>query len=215
MQTRAVIFDLDGLMVDTEPLSHRALNLALARGGVSFRVSEEEYARVFVGVDADDAWFESRAIGGDHRAEILAEWDRVYDALIANPANLAPMPGLFTLLDRLQARGLRLGVASSTRRDRVEPILRALEIESRFQTVVTGSDVVKIKPAPDIYLCTMERLRVASTNGIAIEDSAGGIASAKAAGLRVIAVPNRFTARQDLSQADARAQSLGQVGELL
>ena len=215
MQTRAVIFDLDGLIVDTEPLFHRAFNLALVRSGLSFHVSEEEYGRVFVGVDADDAWFESRAIQGDIKAELFTEWDRIYDGLIANPANLAPMPGLFALLDQLQARGVHLGVASSTSRHRVEPILRALAIESRFQTVVTGSDVAKIKPAPDIYLCAIEQLRSAPTYCIAIEDSASGIASAKAAGLRVIAVPNRFTENQDLSQADARAQSLEQVIALL
>src|SRR5574341_133333 len=154
MQTRAVIFDLDGLIVDTEPLFHRAFNLALARSGLSFHVSEEEYGRVFVGVDADDAWFESRAIRGGIKAELFTEWDRIYDGLIANPANLAPMPGLFALLDQLQARGVHLGVASSTSRHRVEPILRALAIASRLQTARA-----ELRP-PKPPACASSRCRI-------------------------------------------------------
>lgn len=216
MQTRAVIFDLDGLMVDTESLYHRAFNQVLANYGIPYQIKEEEYSRLFVGVSGSARrWLNARSKTSQEKTdEILADIDVAYKTLIENPANLIPMPGLFTLLDQLRAREIPLGVASNSSREDVETVLRGLEIISRFRVIVTGSDIARPKPAPDIYLCAIERLRVAPANCLALEDSASGIASAKAAGLRVIVVPNRFTSRQDLSQADARAEHLEQAIEL-
>jgi HAD superfamily hydrolase (TIGR01509 family) len=212
MTLKAVIFDLDGVMVDTEPLFHRALNLAFKRHGLNRQLTIEEYGRVFVGVDVDKGWYASNL--GMERAQVSefeSEWGLAYDNLIENASDLALMPGLSPLLNLAQVRGLLLAVASSTDRRRVETILRKLNLDSRFQAIVCGSDVLKIKPAPDIYLRVLEELRVPASSSLAIEDSAAGIAAAKAAGLRAIAVPNRYTQHQDLSQADAILDSLYQV----
>ena len=217
MKTQAVILDLDGLMIDSEPVHQRAFESLLARHGVDHKFSEEEYGRYFVGIPVVEnaEWLVEHFGLKGCAADIIAEREKIYEALIEDPANLILMPGLFELLDDLRARGLPLGVASGSPRNQVDMILRGLKIATRFRTVVAGTDVPHTKPAPDVYLRAAEELGVARAHCVAIEDSATGIASAKAAGLYTIAVPNRYTAHQDLSRADARAEGLAQVLELL
>jgi HAD superfamily hydrolase (TIGR01509 family) len=217
MPMQAVILDLDGLLVDSEPLHQRAYNTFLARQGVAYQFDEDEYGRDFVGVPVREhaEWLAARFHLRFTPAEVIAEREAIYQALIENPANLTAMPGTFTLLDKLEMRGMALAVASGSPREQVEAILRGLRIASRFRVTVTGSDVPRTKPAPDVYLRAMQALGIAAPFCVAIEDSATGVAAAKAAGLRVIAVPNRFTRRQDLSRADARAESLEAVISLL
>jgi HAD superfamily hydrolase (TIGR01509 family) len=148
-------------------------------------------------------------------ADIIAERETIYEALIEDPANLIPMPHMFALLDDLSARGLALGVGSGSPRNQVDTILRGLGIAARFRAVVAGDDVPHTKPAPDVYARATNELGVAPRDCVAVEDSATGIASAKAAGLRAIVVPSRYTTHQDLSHADARVESLGEVMALL
>jgi len=97
----------------------------------------------------------------------------------------------------------------------VDTILRGLGIAERFRAVVGGTDVPCGKPPPDVYLRAAEELGFAPAQCAAIEDSATGVIAAKAAGLRAIVVPNRYTALQDLSRADAQVRSLEQVMGLL
>ncbi len=216
-QTQAVILDLDGLMVDSEPVHQRAFERLLARHGIDRQFTVEEYGRYFVGIPVKEnaqwlaAHFELKAAPED----FIAEREQIYEELLEQPANLIPMPGLFALLDDLGARGMLLGVASGSPRNQVDTILRGLGIVARFRTVVAGDDVPHTKPAPDVYLRAAQELGVAPARCIAIEDSVTGITAAKAAGLRAIAVPNRYTAHQDLSGADARVASLGEVMELI
>ena len=217
MKTQAVILDLDGLMIDSELVHQRAFEALLARHGIDHTFTVEEYGRYFVGIPVVEnaEWLVEHFDLKGCAADIIAEREKIYEALIEDPANLILMPGLFELLDDLRARGLPLGVASGSPRNQVDMILRGLKIATRFRTVVAGTDVPHTKPAPDVYLRAVEELGVARAHCVAIEDSATGIASATAAGLYTIAVPNRYTAHQDLSRADARAEGLAQVLELL
>jgi HAD superfamily hydrolase (TIGR01509 family) len=204
-------------MIDSEPLHQRAFEWLLARHGVNHQFTVEEYGRYFVGipVKANAEWLVAHFDLTGAPEDLIAEREQIYEELLSDPANLTPMPGLFGLLDDLTARGLPLGVASGSPRHQVDTILRGLGIAARFRAVVAGDDVPRTKPAPDVYLRATEELGVAPTRCIAIEDSATGIASAKAAGLRAIAVPNRYTAHQDLSRADARVENLAQVMTLI
>ena len=209
-QTQAVILDLDGLIIDSEPVHQRAYEQLLARHGIEHKFSEEEYGRYFVGIPVSEnaKWLIEQFGLKVTEQEILAERERIYEAMLEEPTNLVPMPGVFALLDDLCARGLPLGVASGSPRNQVDTILSGLEIVARFRTVVAGTDVLHTKPAPDVYLRAVEELGVAPGQCVAVEGSATGIASAKAAGLRAIAVPNRYTAYQDLTRARPRVSSL-------
>lgn len=213
VQPQAVILDLDGLIVDSEPLHQRAFNIFLTRHGLDYRFDEDEYGRVFVGIPVrENADYLVARFNLPMRAEaVLVEREAIFQALIQDPTNLVAMPGVFDLLDALEARGIALGVASGSPRQQVETMLRGLGLASRFRVVVAGTDVPRPKPAPDVYLRAVQELRVAPARCVAVEDSAAGIAAAKAAGLHVIAVPNRYTRLQDLSGADVRVGSLEEV----
>ncbi len=214
---RAVVFDLDGLLVDSEPIHQQAFNMFLERHQVSHRFEEEEYGRVFVGVPVSEnmRWIQAEfGIEGEPDA-MLAEREAIYEELISDQRNLVAMPGVTEVLDRLDQMGIVLGVATGSPRRQAETILRGMGIGERFRTMVSGTDVLVSKPAPDVYLRAMENLGLTSSECVAVEDSAAGVDAAKNAGLRVIAVPNRFTRNQDLSRADARAENLIQVLTLI
>lgn len=207
---QAIIFDLDGLLVDTEPIHRRVFNALLARYGVTDEISDEEFGRAFVGISQRDNWEYLRArFALPAPVDVLTdEHTRLYERLIADARNVALMPGARTLLETLSARGIPLAIASSSPRVQVETILRGLRLAPLFQTIVTGSDVAHLKPAPDIYLRACESLHTDPARAVALEDSASGARAAKTAGLRVIVVPNRYTQHQDLSLADARVENL-------
>lgn len=217
MPTLAVIFDLDGSLVDTEPLHRRVFNTTLARHGVDYEIPDEEFGRAFVGISQREnseyliARFGIRASVEELAREHTAEYERI----VADPRNLTMMPGARALLDALQTRAMPLAIASGSPRSQVETILRGLTIASLFRAIVTGSDVARGKPAPDAYRRACEQLRVDAARCVAIEDSASGAAAAKAAGLRVIIVPNRYTQHQDLTRADVRVKNLARVLDLI
>lgn len=217
LRVRAVILDLDGLLVDSEPLHQEAFNTFLARHGIAYRFEEEEYGRVFVGTPVVEniGYLVERFALDLTFDEVLNEREAIFQSLIDQASNLRAMPGVIELLEELESRGIKVAVASGSPRRQVETMLRGLGIDKKARVVVAGTDVPKTKPAPDVYLKAVEELGVPTWQTMAVEDSATGITSAKAAGLTVIVVPNRYTRRQDLSQADFRLLSLREVAGLI
>ena len=217
MQTQAVIFDLDGLLVDTEPLHRRVFNATLARHGIAYEIQDEEFGREFVGISqCENSEYLITRFGIRASAEELTREHRAeYERIIADPKNLVMMPGAPILFGELQGRGMTMAIASGSPRRQVETILNGLGIASLFRAIVTGSDVAKLKPAPDAYLRACDELCMDAAHCLALEDSASGAMAAQAAGLRVVVVPNRYTRHQDLAVADARVENLAQVIEWL
>jgi HAD superfamily hydrolase (TIGR01509 family) len=215
--TQAIILDLDGLIVDSEPIHQRSVNLLLQQFGIAYQFETEEYGKCFVGIPVIENVHYLKARfglpGTPH--EIVTAREALYESLIADPANLVMMPGVLDLLEAASVRRIPLGVASGSPRHQVETVLRGLGIIERFHTIVAGNEVPRTKPAPDVYLRAVAQLGVAPQNCIALEDSATGITAAKLAGMRAIAVPNRFTAHQDLSHADVCVTSLSEAFALL
>jgi HAD superfamily hydrolase (TIGR01509 family) len=217
MQIRAVIFDLDGLIIDSEPLHQRAFNTYLQRHNVGYQFGQDEYARFFVGIPVrhNAEYLITRFGLACTPEELLAEREAEFEALIRDGSNLEAMPGLLSLLDELNRQKVELGVASASPRAQVEVMLDGLGLRSRFQVVVAGTDVPRTKPAPDVYLRAVEDLKLPKEKCIAVEDSATGIKAAKAAGLVVVAIPNQYTRRQDLSEADVHLKRLDELGALI
>lgn len=215
----AVIFDMDGLMVNTEELYCRTFNETLDRFGAP---PARDHYTVCVGHPVED---NSRYAVEHYRLDTPPEtfcqtWLDRFDQAIADPAQVGMMPGFQDLLAHVRKRGYRLGVASSTRRPRLmttltNGVLAHLEgpetLDDLFEVIVSGSDVARTKPFPDIYLLASERLRVPPARCLALEDSESGVKAARAAGVFVIAVPHVFTAHQDHSAADVRVSSLEDV----
>ncbi|WP_338684376.1 HAD family phosphatase [Haloferula helveola] len=209
MNFDAVLFDFDGILVDTEWAIYEAWQR-------TFRAHDhdlplETYTRC-VGSDFD-TWspkthledltgrsFDWHQLDADRQVEIRADLEKS-----------GPMPGVVALLDRLQTAGTPLAVVSSSNHAWVDGWLEKLRLAPYFNAVVCRGDAPRIKPAPDLWLEALRQLGKDGTSCLAIEDSLNGVHSAKEAGLTVWAVPNRTTACIDFSEADRVLPSLESV----
>lgn len=192
----AVIFDMDGLMLDTERIALRALADAAASLGYPWR---EEIGFAMVGLNSRDSdAILLRHLGPDHAiAPLRKAFNEYYlSALAAGPIPL--MPGLMELLDFLEGAGIAKAVATSTRSQQARYKLDKAGIGGRFPTLVGGDQVQHGKPAPDIFLAAAARLNTPPQACLVLEDSAPGVAAALAAGMRVIMVPDVIAPSPDV-----------------
>ena len=209
---QAVIFDLDGLMVDSEPLAEWAWSQVLASYG--HKLDDQTFRDVLGLRVADSARVMCQRYGLPiSPEEACAERDRLF--LEAIPTRLRACRGLYPLLDELTARKLPLGLATSGHRRYVTLALRTLGLEGRFRAIATGDEVSRGKPAPDIYLLAAERLGVPHDRCLALEDSLLGVESALAAGMACVVVPTRWTASLEFPGAYRVFDSLNEVREAL
>lgn len=202
---RALIFDFDGLILDTEtPLieSYEAVHLA---HGVGF-----DRAAFLRGVGHADYAFDPWHGFSPHadRAEMEIQRRAKCDEIIFRQRVL---PGVEALLDAAKARGLRIGVASNSQHNWVEPHLTRLGLFDRFEYFACREDAASPKPEPDLYKLVLNRFGLRGHEAIAFEDSQTGVLAAKRANLWAVAVPNAATAHHDLSRADVLIRSLAEV----
>lgn len=183
----AVIFDMDGLMIDSERVSVACWSEAAIALGVPL---PEGFFLRMVGLGDADCLALLRAQVGD--AGLISNLQACSHALYEQrtQAGLPLRPGIIELLELLRARGIPRAVATSTRQPRAGRKLAACGLIGYFETVVTSSDVRLPKPAPDIYLLAAERLGIAPPRCLALEDSPTGTRAALAAGMAVIQVPD-------------------------
>ncbi len=201
----AVIFDMDGVLVDSEPFGYEALRRVMARYGLPY--SEQENAE-FLGRTTLDS---CRILKDRHRlpesAETLADW-YIEGMLALIGQGPIPMAGVPDVLRRIRGSGYRLALASSAEPRVIEANLAALSLRPLFETVVSGTQVAKGKPAPDVFLATAERLAVPPHRCLVVEDSRNGLLAAKAAGMICAVVPCAHTRHQDFGEADHQLDAL-------
>jgi HAD superfamily hydrolase (TIGR01509 family) len=193
-----VVFDLDGVLVDSEPTHERANAEYLAGFGTTL---DPWLSEAMMGRRVRDLTDAVAPLVGLPPEETFAGRERVFWRLL-EAGELRPMPGVRRSLDRLAAAGLPLAVASSGTRAYVEHALDRLRLRHAFAAVVSGEEVANGKPDPEIYLQAAERLGAEPAACMAVEDAPHGIAAARAAGMRVVAVPHAMTAALDLGAAD-------------
>lgn len=207
---KAAIFDLDGLLVDTEVVSYRILREILAQFGHPFAL--EEYTREFCGKpERDNAAHLVEAYGLPWTAaEALERIFRREEELHAQ--GVALKPGAKELLAYLRETGRGIAMASSSTRDRALNLLNQHRIEDYFQQFVFAGEVERGKPAPDVFLRACEKLGEAPENCLVLEDSEAGIRAACAARIPVICVPDLKTPeKRILERAAAVLRSLDEV----
>lgn len=185
---RSVVFDMDGVLFDTERLSQHYWGKAGREIGLP-HMDEEIYAYLGINSRASEEMFER-----DH-GDVMsyAEWNRIVRGLSADHIAQHGVPvkaGVRELLAFLRESGISVALATSTARPLAEKYLRQTEIIGYFDQIVTGDMVKNGKPAPDIYLMACEMLGAAPAEAIAVEDSYNGIRSAHAAGMIPVMVPD-------------------------
>lgn len=187
MTLEAVVLDMDGLMLDTEPLYKAAWLRASAELG--FELDDPSYARL-VGRPTGDCEQEliREFVAAFPLDSFRVRWPELWRAA-AGERGIATKPGLLEFLAFAEERRLRLAVATSSEVEYTELSLRQAGLGGRFGVVVTGEQVARGKPAPDIYLEAARRLRVEPSRCIALEDSEAGILAASAAGMVALLVP--------------------------
>ena len=206
---QAIIFDFDGLIMDTELPEFRAWEEVYADHGQALGM--KEWATVIgSSYEAFNPLDHLAGLTGgdlDREAVTAAKLLRQNELL----QGLEPLPGVREYVRDAGSMGIRLAVASSSPRYWVEDHLRESGLLPSFEALVTREDVSVVKPAPDLFLAALKALGVDAQNALAIEDSPNGVTSARAAGLFAVAVPNTLTRLMDLSHADLTIPSLADV----
>jgi len=205
---RAVVFDMDGLLLDTETLWHEAEVELFRRHGADF-THDDQLAVMGTSFAITARYFADRLGQPPGRGTALAQemvglmHERVKRAVRARPGAVELIRGLRQLDD------VRIGLASNSPRFLVDTALASAGMADAFDAIVTADDVRHPKPAPDLYLLACDRLGVAPADALALEDSSSGVAAAKAAGLTCIGVPQ--FAETDVSAADRVVDSLEEL----
>lgn len=203
---RALVFDFDGLILDTETPEFVAWQEVFAAYGAS--LVAEDWAHVIGSLDS--GWNAATEIRKQTGA--VVDQDALRKTWKARQVELLARetvrPGVTELIGEAKRRGLGLAVASSSPRWWVEGNLERLGLLEDFPVIATGDEVARTKPDPAVYLLAVSRLGVPPSAALALEDSPNGIRAAHAAGLRCIAVPNPVSRHLDLSAADAVLPSL-------
>jgi HAD superfamily hydrolase (TIGR01509 family) len=206
------VFDFDGLIADTEGPEYRAWAETWAEYG--HELTLDEWVQC-IGTNSADAWHPLTALAarmgeGFDRDEANRRRQARHHPVIR--AMRAPLPGIVDLLAEAEAAGLACAIASSSGDDWVPVLLGQIGLAGRFAHLSIFDGTCPAKPAPDLYLRACAALAVAPGEAIAFEDSPNGIAAAKAAGLRCVAVPHEITRGLDLSAADLVLPTLEGVG---
>lgn len=204
---RAVLFDHDGTLVDSEGVHQQLWTTVLARHGHSF--SSDQYKAHYAGVPtrANASDMVSRFGIDAAPAALVAEKEAALEAYLAASA-FPLMPGARDAVQSLHERGVALGIVTGAGASAVHVTVARHFAPSPFRTIVSGDDVARSKPDPDCYRLAVQRLGLDAAECVAIEDTATGLAAAHAAGLRCIVVPHALSSHHDVSRAAYVASDL-------
>ncbi|MFH1403332.1 MAG: HAD family phosphatase [Candidatus Altiarchaeota archaeon] len=205
---KAVLFDLDGVLVDSEIISREASDRVLEDVGIV--QSEEERKQVFGRRTIDNYRDAIMARGLSLDAgELVRRKGELYARMIKG--RLEPLPGVVGLLNELKEAGIRIVVVSSSPLDRVNASLEEVGLLMEFDFIVSGDCCENGKPNPEPFLLAAERLGLKPEECVVVEDAEAGISAGKSAGMMVVAVRSQNTYGQDLGKADVIVDSLEDV----
>ena len=210
LRRMAVIFDMDGVLVDTYRAHFQSWNIVAGEEGAA--MSEEQFAATFGRTSREIIALLCPELGDD-AAAIQRFDDRKEDAfrrIIAE--NFPAMPGVERLLEGLAAAGIPTAIGSSGPPANVALVAERLGAKHPFSAVVTAGDVTRGKPDPEVFLLAAERLGLAPERCIVVEDAPPGIAAARAAGMRCVGMASTGRTREELSDADLVVDSLDELG---
>ncbi len=196
---KAVIFDMDGVLIDSEPNHTRATMMALEKFNITFDI---KYYSNFIGTPSS-VMFENmvKDFNLDIPSTAILKAKNEFLEELFEKEGYIPLKGAKELISDLYEHGILLAVASSSSLKDIQKALRALGIESYFSKLVSGATLSNPKPAPDIFLLTAEELGVSPSECLIIEDSTNGVVAANRAGIRCVGYINPNSGKQNLSSA--------------
>jgi HAD superfamily hydrolase (TIGR01509 family) len=202
---------MDGVIVDSEPLHYDSEKYALAKFGLDF---PRDVHKQYIGFASELRFWEELVtlFKADIPIEKLMEYKKEY--FYSHLDEIIIIEAARMLLERAKAKGIAIGLASSSGVFMIETILNRFGLKRYFSVIQSGEEVKFGKPHPDIFLKTAERLRINPESCIVIEDSLNGVKSGKSAGMTVIAVPNEYTRVLDFSIADHVLKTLDEFYSL-
>ena len=211
---KAIIFDLDGVLVDSEPFHVKVEKRLFNRFQLS--ISDEEHA-AYMGKAPDVMWSEiinnkNLSLTVDKMIELNSEESRKY--FLSLP-QIDPISGVINLLEELNDNDIPMAVASSSDRETIDIIMDKSGLGGYFQHVISSDQIGKSKPEPDIFLYTAKLLGVVPESCIVIEDSTNGIKAAKSANMYCVAFNGASSDNQDQSMADIRIETFSELSKVL
>ena len=209
MRIKALIFDFDGLILDTETPEYQVWQAIYREHG--FELPDDEWGKIIggYGISSFDA-AEHLALLSQGRLDSVSLRDRHRSESHAITLAQAVLPGVIDYLQEAKRLGLKLAIASSSPHSWVDTHARRLGILDDFDKVICADDVRvgRTKPNPDLFLLALEQLQVQKTEAIVFEDSPNGVHAARSAGIFVVAVPNSVTSQLSIENADLTVRSL-------
>lgn len=201
---------MDGLMIDSEPIQSKSFEYVLKHHGKKPKFNKDGVIQM-VGISSKANWL---ALKKKHQlkpsvGELLRHKEEIYRELLRR--DIRAQKGLVKLLRRLKSKGYKLAIASSSELEYIKMVVKELKVQAFFEHLISGAGLKRGKPFPDIFLKTAKNLRVKPQNCLVLEDSESGVKAAHAAGMRVVAVPNKFTRSHDFDKAHARVRSLDAI----
>jgi len=222
VRLKAIIFDVDGTLANTEEIHRQSFNEAFTEFGIDGTWSAREYTNLLSisgGKERIIAWLKSRnlGVGGDIDQRNLAlrihqRKSEIYREHLYN-GHISPRPGVVRLINEAREHGIRLGIATSTSRSNVETLLDCIldkDARSLFDTMVTSDIVADKKPSPSVYQFALARLGLSQRDCIAIEDTSNGNRAALACGIATIITIHEFTIDNDFTGASLVVDHLGE-----
>ena len=205
---RGLIFDMDGVLIDSEPLHLLAYQEVLATMGIAY--AEEDNRELLGRKELDCAKILIKRYNlRCTPEELVREKESIMERLLKTQSN--ERPGVSSILSAAKNLGLPMAVASSATLATINLVVDILSIRPFFKALASGEEVKHGKPAPDVFILAAERIGVDPTHCLVIEDTFNGVVAAKAAGMQCIAIPCEATRHQDHSQADAMLTSLTEL----
>jgi HAD superfamily hydrolase (TIGR01509 family) len=221
MTLKALIFDVDGTLADTEEAHRCAFNESFAQHGLDWNWSKPLYAELLLttgGKERIAAYVATLDLPAERRSALLGEIPVLHAAKtqrymqIVASGGVPLRDGVERLLREARDGGVALGIATTTSRENIVALLQTTlgaQAITWFQAISAGDDVPRKKPAPDVYFDALRKLEAEPADCVALEDSVNGLRAAKAAGLYTIVTPSYWTRDEDFSAADLLLPSLG------
>ena len=204
---KGIIFDMDGVIIDSEPIHYEIeQNLLKKLGG---KLSKKEHA-TFIGTTDYNMWSSLKEIYNLEPSveEII---DMKKELFLRNIDKIQLIDGFYDFMTMLYKKGYKLGLASSNNRKSVESIVEKFELDKYIEVTMSGEDVSKGKPDPEIFLTTAKKLSINPEDCIVVEDAENGVVAAKAAGMKCIALQGNNIGLQDLSNADIIIENFSEL----